>query len=336
MIAPLVLGCAGPRLSAHERDFFGRVEPWGFIVFARNIENPGQLRALTESLRESVGRADAPVFVDQEGGRVQRLGPPHWPKRPAASVFAALGSSATETTFAAARLIADDLRAVGITVDCLPVLDVPTAGADPIIGDRAYGADPDTVARLGRAAADGLLAGGVLPVIKHVPGHGRAGVDSHLTLPRVEASRETLEQWDFAPFRALRDFPVAMTAHVLYAAIDAFEPATTSVRVIEDVIRGDIGFEGLLISDDIGMMALSGDLPGRARRSLEAGCDVVLHCSGVLAEMEAVAGAADRFSQAGERRAAAALACIAGAPAFFDRRDAEGRLRAALEGAWVA
>jgi len=300
----LVLGCAGPRLTADERALFRDVDPLGFILFARNVESPDQVRALTAEFVDCVGRADAPVLVDQEGGRVQRLGPPHWRAAPPGARFAALHTdspdAAHEAAYLNALLIARDLVRVGITVDCAPVLDVPQPGAHDVIGDRALGADPATVAALGRAVADGLLAGGVTPVIKHLPGHGRAAADSHLELPVVEASSAELGVSDFPPFRdlsaALPGALWAMTAHVVYTALDADAPATTSPSVIADVIRTDFGFDGVLVSDDIGMQALSGGFDDRARASLSAGCDVALHCSGDMAEMVAAAEGASALS----------------------------------------
>jgi beta-N-acetylhexosaminidase len=337
MTSACILGCAGPGLSAEERAFFREAQPWGFILFKRNVENPGQLRALTGALRACVGRPDAPVLIDQEGGRVQRLGPPHWPVYPPGGAYGALAPPLRrEMARLGARLIAHDLAGVGINVDCLPVLDVPTPGAHDVIGDRAYDASPDGVASLGRAAAEGLIAGGVAPVIKHIPGHGRAGADSHKALPVVEASLAELEARDFAPFRALRDMPMAMTAHVVYTAIDRTHPATTSSRVIGDVIRGAIGFQGLLMSDDISMKALSGDLAGLARAVLDAGCDVVLHCNGDGAEMRAVVAGAKPLAGQAEARAKAALARIARGSEPFDAAEARARFDAAFEGRWAA
>ncbi|MDB5482292.1 MAG: glycosyl hydrolase, family 3 [Caulobacteraceae bacterium] len=311
MTLACVLGCAGRVLSAEEVAFFRDRRPWGFILFGRNVENPDQVRTLTESLRASVDRPDAPVLIDQEGGRVQRLGPPHWRRHPPASAFAALPlppSGQREAARLGARLIAHDLAAVGVDVDCAPVLDVPAPGAHDVIGDRAYADDVEQVGVLARAVCEGLMAGGVLPVIKHIPGHGRATADSHERLPVVDASREDLERVDFAPFRMLSDMPIAMTAHVLYAALDATQPATTSHSVISEVIRRGIGFEGLLISDDLSMKALGGGLAERAAASLDAGCDIVLHCNGDLAEMEAVVAGARELEGRAAERARAALA----------------------------
>jgi len=330
-----ILGCAGTSLTAEEIAFFKDARPWGFILFKRNIDNPDQVRALTEALRATVGGTDAPVLVDQEGGRVQRLGPPHWPAWPPARAFAGVagdGGEGAEMARLGARLIAHDLAGVGIDVDCLPVLDVPAAGGHEIIGDRAYAGDPAAVARLGRAAAEGLMAGGVLPVIKHIPGHGRAGADSHLTLPVVDATLRELETSDFAPFRALADMPMAMTAHVVYAAIDDGRPATTSPVVIEQVIRGLIGFDGLLISDDLSMRALSGGVTDRARAALAAGCDVVLHCNGDMDEMREVAAGTRPLGGRAESRAADALLRIAGGADVFDAEAGRARLTAALAG----
>lgn len=305
-----ILGCAGPALSAEEAAFFADADPWGFIVFARNVESPEQLSALTASLREAVGR-DAPVFVDQEGGRVQRLRPPHWRAAPPAALFGALYARDPEAGLAATRLnhrlLAHELRAVGLDADCAPCLDLCVKDADPIIGDRAYGADPEAVAALGRAALEGLHAGGVAGVIKHIPGHGRADVDSHEKLPVVPADAAALAQ-DTAAFRALADAEMAMTAHVVYAAWDADHPATTSSAVIAKVIRGAIGFDGLLMSDDLSMKALSGAMRARAEAAFAAGCDMALHCNGDRAEMEAVVAAAPRLEGEASRRADAAAA----------------------------
>jgi beta-N-acetylhexosaminidase len=296
----VIFGCAGTSLSAGERDFFRDADPVGFILFQRNCETPEQVRALVAALRDSIGRAEALILIDQEGGRVQRLKPPHWRAYPAPARLAALGGArARDAIRLGARLIADDLARLGITVDCLPVLDIPAAGADPVIGDRACGDEPESVAALGRAACEGLLDGGVLPVIKHIPGHGRATVDSHLALPQVAAPRELLQATDFAPFRALADMPLAMTAHIVYTALDAERPATLSRRVIDEVIRGEIGLDGLLLSDDLSMRALGGSFAERTMGALDAGCDVVLHCNGDRAEMREIAEAARPLSAAG-------------------------------------
>lgn len=280
-------------LSADEAGFIRAERPWGFILFSRNVGEAGQIRDLVAEMRECAGRPDAPVFIDQEGGRVQRLRPPLAPDYPPAAKIGALYGVDREAGLRAAwlmsRLHAFDLAALGITADCLPVLDVPVEGAHDVIGNRAYAHDQETVALLGRAAAEGLLAGGVLPVIKHIPGHGRAFADSHLALPIVNAHRDELSRHDFAPFRALADMPMAMTAHVIYTAIDPQLPATTSHRVIREIIREEIGFDGLLMSDDVSMRALSGDFASRTDAIFAAGCDVVLHCNGVMDEMRTVA-----------------------------------------------
>jgi len=337
--AACILGCSGTALTPEETAFFDDVRPWGFILFRRNIESPDQVRGLTASLRAILGRPDAPILIDQEGGRVQRLGPPHWRRYPPARAFGDLpGDFETCASMArlGARLMAHDLANVGINVDCLPVLDTPSPGAHDIIGDRAYGDDPGTVAVLGRAAAEGLIAGGVLPVVKHIPGHGRAGADSHLALPVVGADAMALRNRDFAPFRALADLPVAMTAHVVYAAIDGSHPATTSAIVIKDVIRGHIGFDGLLMSDDLSMRALCGDLAERARDALAAGCDVVLHCNGDMAEMHQVTAAAGPLVGRPAARAAAALARLPKQPEPFDVAAGRARFEAAFAGRWAA
>ncbi|HUZ71709.1 MAG TPA: beta-N-acetylhexosaminidase [Stellaceae bacterium] len=328
-----IFGLGGAALSGEERAFFREANPLGFILFARNCVAPDQVRRLVTELRDTVGRADAPVLIDQEGGRVARLKPPHWPDYPAAAAIAALaGTAALAAARLGARLIADDLGALGITVDCMPVLDLPVAGADAVIGDRAYGTAPDHVAALGAAVCDGLLAGGVLPVIKHIPGHGRATVDSHRALPVVTAPRAVLAVTDFAPFRALAACPWAMTAHVLYRDIDASLPATLSARLIAEVIRASIGFDGLLLSDDLSMAALPGGLDARAAGALAAGCDVVLHCNGAMDEMIAVAGAASSLSPVARRRIAAAEARRRGAREPFDRAAATARFAALMAG----
>jgi len=328
--AAVIFGCAGPTLATAERDFFRSANPLGFILFQRNCETPEQVRRLVAALRDSVGRADAPVLIDQEGGRVARLKPPHWPTYPSAAGIAALGGGrAAEAAWTAARLIADDLSALGITVDCLPVLDVPVMGADNVIGDRAYGHSPDLVVLLGRAAAEGLLAGGVLPVMKHMPGHGRALVDSHHALPRVEAPRTVLETSDFAAFRALAHLPLAMTAHLVYQSIDAERPATLSARVIDEVIRASIGFDGLLLTDDLSMQALGGSFAERAQAALQAGCDVVLHCNGEPAEMTEIAAVVPPLTTQAQDRFARAEA-MRRSPQPIERAALEARFRALM------
>jgi beta-N-acetylhexosaminidase len=311
MARALITDAAGLALSADERAFFRDADPWGFIIFKRNVETPDQLRALTGEMRESVGR-DAPILVDQEGGRVQRLGPPHWPKYPPGAAYGALydrdEKAGLRAAWLGARLIAHDLRAVGIDVDCLPLADVPVSEADPVIGNRAYGTTAAKVAAIAGAVAEGLLAGGVLPVLKHIPGHGRATADSHHALPVVATDATTLQSTDFAAFVPLAKLPLGMTAHVVFTALDPVAPATTSVTMVQQVIRGHIGFDGLLMSDDISMNALSGTLAERARATLAAGCDVVLHCNGSFAERRTVADACPPLAGEGKRRADAALA----------------------------
>jgi beta-N-acetylhexosaminidase len=328
-----IFGLAGPALSADEFAFFRDADPLGFILFKRNCESPQQVRRLIIELRDSVGRGTAPVLIDQEGGRVARLGTPHWRLYPAARDIAALGGkTALEAAWLGARLIADDLVMLGITVDCMPVLDVPAPGADPVIGDRAYGESVEAVVELGEAVCAGLLAGGVLPVVKHIPGHGRASVDSHHALPRVTAARDDLESCDFATFRALSAMPWAMTAHVLYTAIDENLPATVSPRLIEEVIRGSIAFDGLLVSDDLSMAALPGDIGARAGAALAAGCDVVLHCNGDRAEMTAAAGSSSPLSAQARRRLDAGDALRRSSAVPFERRAAELRFAALMAG----
>jgi len=306
---PLFLGLSGPVLTAAERSFFRSANPAGYILFKRNCIDPDQLLALTDALRMLVGR-DLPILIDQEGGRVARLQQPHWPVFPPAARFGALYDRAPVTAIEAARLnalaLALTLRDVGITVDCAPLVDVPAPGSHAIIGDRAFAADPMWVSALGKATLDGLQAGGIVGVVKHVPGHGRAMVDSHFALPVVTASRAELAG-DFEPFRTLNDAPMAMTAHVVYTAIDEQACATLSPKVIADVIRGEIGFEGLLMSDDLGMQALGGSFGDRARGSLVAGCDIALHCSGDMAEMQAIVAAVPPVTVAAEQRLAAAM-----------------------------
>lgn len=304
----VVFGCAGPALSDAERGFFREANPWGFILFRRNVADPEQLRRLTGDLRACVGR-EAPILIDQEGGRVARLRPPHWRAWPAPlpAMEAALEESEKEAALAARyRLIAAELRAVGVDVCCAPLLDVPAPDGHDIIGDRAIGRDAESVTRRGFALREGLTAGGVLPVVKHMPGHGRALVDSHHDLPRVCASRAELERVDFAPFRRHADAPLGMTGHIVFDALDPEAPATLSRRVIQEAIRGFIGFDGLLMTDDLSMKALSGDFESRARAALAAGCDVVLHCNGEMAEMSAVARGVQPLRGEALRRALAA------------------------------
>jgi len=292
---PVIFGCAGLEVTPEEAQFFKETDPLGFILFARNVRDPDQIRALIGGLRSAVGREDAPVFIDQEGGRVARLKPPHWREAPPGIRFGKLAQRdlglGIEACRLNGRLLAADLEPLGITVDCVPVLDIPVPGSHDIIGDRAYGTDPELVATLGRALMDGVIAGGVLPIIKHIPGHGRAKVDSHVGLPVVDADLATLEATDFVPFRALRDAPLAMTAHIVYTAIDKKAAITVSAKGIAEIIRGSIGFGGILISDDLCMEALGGTPGQRARAAMGAGCDLVLHCNGVIEDMKSVAAA---------------------------------------------
>ncbi len=331
-----IYGCAGTQLSAAEKDFFREVKPWGFILFARNISDSAQVQDLVKQLRETVEDAQAPVLIDQEGGRVARLKPPHWHERPPAARFGTLyvdnPEAAREACYLNARLIAHDLASLGINVDCLPVLDVPVSGAHDIIGDRAFAHDPATIITLGRAQIEGLMDGGVLPVMKHIPGHGRAGADSHLALPRVSAKKDVLSASDFVTFRSLSQCPIAMTAHVVYESIDPQRPATTSAKVVRDVIRGEIGFDGLLMSDDLSMKALDGPLSVRAKLALFAGCDLALHCNGDMDEMRQVASEVKELRGPALKRSQHALAHLS-APAPFDPAAAELRLAALLGGA---
>lgn len=337
MSSAAILACKGAVLTPEERAFFGQARPWGFILFRRNVESPEQVLRLTDAMREAVGW-DCPVLVDQEGGRVQRLGPPHWPKYPPGDAFLKAANdplTARELARLGGRLMAHDLKAVGINIDCAPVLDVPTPGAHDIIGDRAYAKDPATVTQLGRAVAEGLLAGGVLPVIKHMPGHGRAFADSHKELPTVHADLEHLDAWDFAPFKALSDMPIGMTAHIVFTAIDRKRPATQSRSAIR-LIRERLGFGGLLLSDDLCMNALSGDLTERAEKALMAGCDLVIHWTGDMAEMEQVMAGVGKLKGGAARRAAAALARIVHTPEPLDVAEARGRFDAMLAGRLTA
>ena len=328
-----ITGVSGPDLTSAEREFIRSERPWGFILFKRNIETPEQVAILVKELRESIDAPEAPVLIDQEGGRVQRLGPPHWPVYPPGAFFGALydlnpalGLSAARL---GARLIAADLGDLGISVDCLPLADVPVVGADAVIGNRAYGTEPEKVAAIARAVTDGLEQGGILPVLKHIPGHGRATADSHFGLPKVDTSKKELERTDFAAFQPLADLPMAMTAHVVFSALDPAHPATTSATIIEQVIRGVIGFQGLLMSDDVSMNALSGSIAERTRAVFSAGCDVVLHCNGKLDEMRDVAAETPELSGKALDRARRALASRRAAQPF-DREAARAELDAMM------
>jgi beta-N-acetylhexosaminidase len=334
-----ITGVSGPELSADEREFIRSERPWGFILFKRNVETPGQVITLIAELRREIGEPDAPVMIDQEGGRVQRLSPPHWPAYPAGAVFGvlydvdpALGLSAARLS---ARLIAADLIDLGVTVDCLPLADVPVAGADAVIGNRAYGTEPGKVAAIARAVTEGLEQGGILPVLKHIPGHGRATADTHIRLPVVDTPRADLERTDFAAFQPLADLPMAMTAHVVFSALDPAHPATTSATIIEQVIRGVIGFQGLLMSDDVSMNALAGSIAERTRAIFAAGCDMVLHCNGKLDEMREVAAETPELSGKALERARWALASRR-APQAFDRLAARAELVAFIDRARTA
>jgi len=329
MTKAFITGLAGTELSQAERDFIRAERPWGFILFRRNIDTPAQVAALTAEIRNVLGVADVPILVDQEGGRVQRFRPPNWPLYPAGAAFGqlydiapALGLKAARLS---ARLIADDLTKVGVTVDCLPLADVPVVGANDVIGDRAYGNEPNKVAAIARAVTEGLEQGGILPILKHIPGHGRAMADSHLALPVVDTPKNELESIDFAAFKPLADLPMAMTAHVVFSAYDAAHPATTSATMIERVIRGLIGFQGLLMSDDVGMNALAGSMAERTKALLAAGCDMVLACSGEPDEMHQVARETPELSGKALARAKAALASRQ-APKPFDRDAAWAEL----------
>jgi len=327
-----ICGLSGPSLSLGESDFLAAARPAGIVLFARNVENPGQVRRLIDKAQEAAGGGIL-VLVDQEGGRVQRLSEPHWPRYPAALAFGVMHAKDPERAKRTARLcaqaMAHDLLAVGFNTACAPVLDVPVPGADNIIGDRAYGDNLETVVQLGGAVAEGLLAGGILPVMKHIPGHGRAMADSHLALPVVDAPLGELQAADFAAFRALRHLPVAMTAHVVFTAIDPEAPATVSAKAVKEAIRGFIGFEGLLMSDDLSMHALSGTLEERTRAALAAGCDLALHCNGKMEEMAAVAMASPYLEGAALARFVAALAQLK-EPEPFAREEAEAARAEAL------
>jgi beta-N-acetylhexosaminidase len=331
-----ICGCEGLTLNSEELRFLGESNPWGLILFKRNVADRDQLSALIRSFRQCVGRPDAPVLVDQEGGRVQRLGPPHWRAYPAAAAIEARLTAAEAETAARflARLIAHDLWEVGINVDCAPVLDVAEPETHAVIGARSFSERPERVAVMGRAFAEGLLAGGIAPVIKHIPGHGRARVDSHHELPLVEAARKDLER-DFFPFATLKDLPMAMTAHVVYRSLDPERPATTSPIVVKEIVRGAIAFDGLLMSDDVSMSALSGQYDRRARSIFDAGLDIVLHCNGNLKEARAVASESPVLAGDPLRRAQAAVAACR-EPEPFDLAAAEAQLaslRSAMGGA---
>ena len=332
-IRAFISGCASLSLSSAETEFFSKVNPWGLILYKRNCDSPDQIKSLTSQFRAAVKRKDAPVFIDQEGGRVQRLNQPHWRKYPSADVFGKLYSRspilALRSARNAGRLMAEELEELGITSSCLPVLDVPQPGSHDVIGNRAYGLRPEVVVALAHAHMAGLMEGGILPVMKHIPGHGRSTVDSHHNLPIVKASRAELEGFDFLPFTALADCPMAMTAHVVYTALDADNPATLSRKIIREVIRKTIGFTGLLMTDDLSMKALGGSFAEKCERALNAGCDMLLHCGGDMGEMEQVAAAAGPLGGKAMRRAKQALKARR-KPLPYDKKAALKDLEASL------
>ena len=325
----VVFGCAGTALLAEEEALFRAADPLGFILFQRNCQSPDQVRDLVQSLRATVGRPDAPVLIDQEGGRVARLKPPQWRAVPPPSLFGRMATHDRERAGEALRLntqlLAMDLHDLGVDVDCVPVLDLQFPGASDVVGDRSFGGDPALVADLGRIVCETMLAQGVLPVIKHIPGHGRARVDSHKELPIVGTGLSELSATDFRPFESLADAPWGMTAHVVYSDVDAERPATTSSKVISEIIRGSIGFQGLLLSDDLSMEALTGSLGERAATALRAGCDIALHCNGKPEEMEQIAAVAPVMTAAAVARVAAGRARLA-QPAAMDRALLQRRL----------
>jgi len=325
---PVIFGCAGPALSDAERAFFETEQPAGFILFARNIQSPQQVKTLTTDLRLCVDRNDVLIAIDQEGGRVQRMGSPHWKIYPPMGTFGHAAKVdfdlAAEALKLNCLLLADDLRRVGVNVDCLPLLDVPQDGADNVIGDRALGATVDMVSGLGRIVIDSLQEAGVLPVMKHLPGHGRATVDSHKLLPRVDTIFEELVNTDFAPFRALSDCPLGMTAHIVYEAIDNELPATLSPTVVGNVIRGLIGFNGLLMTDDLSMQALSGSVGDRAIGALSAGCDLILHCNGDMKEMRQIANVLPLGGESLRHSVGGMIEAI-GKATPIDRKETEAR-----------
>jgi len=324
-ISALITGCSSLEFTGDEIDFFREVDPWGLILFQRNCESPEQIKSLVSTFRSTCGRSDAPVLIDQEGGRVQRLKPPLWRQYPPARIFGDMYSTdpkgAKEALYLITRLIAEDLYQLGINVDCLPVVDVPQPDADDIIGDRAYSTDAGLVAKLARCAATALLDGGVLPVLKHIPGHGRATADSHKELPTVKTDAKTLQQVDFSPFRELAHLPLAMTAHVTYEAYDTDNPATLSQAVIKGVIRKYMGYDGLIMTDDLSMKALAGTFEERTTKAFAAGCDVALHCNGDMAEMRAVAARTPKLEAKSLVRAQTALRCL-NYPQDYDRERA--------------
>jgi beta-N-acetylhexosaminidase len=331
-LAAAIFDCEGATLTADEKAFFKEVNPYGYILFVRHCGSPEEVKRLVGELKSLSGNDRLPILIDQEGGRVARLKPPHWPKYPPASVYAAMAlrdrEKAHRATYINARLIARDLYDLGITVDCAPLADLPVEGAHEIISDRAFGTDPDRVIFLGRAMAAGLMDGGIVPVLKHIPGHGRAFADSHFELPVVRESLETLRKTDFVPFKALASLPMAMTAHVLYTAIDEKNMATQSKPVI-DLIRGELGFSGLLMSDDLSMKAMTGTLEERARTTLAAGCDVILHCNATLAEKQEAAKGVKPLEGIHLARAEKAMQAVK-PPKTYDHQQARSQLDALL------
>lgn len=328
MTAAAIFGCAGLRLNAEEKAFFRDIKPYGFILFARNCESPDQIRALVDDLYSVADGCRLPILIDQEGGRVARLKPPHWPEFPAARRLAQAKGDTARAVYLNARLIALELAALGITVDCAPLADIPVEGAHDIIGDRAFGHDVATVTKHARAMANGLMDGGIVPVLKHIPGHGRAFADSHLELPVVAASLAELQATDFMPFKALNDLPMGMTAHVKFTAIDAENMATVSPRAIA-MIRDEIGFDGLLMTDDLSMKAMQGDFTQRTQDSLAAGCDVILHCNGNMDEMCAIAKGLQPLVGHSLRRAERAMQ-IRATETVFDATEARRELELML------
>jgi len=317
--AACIFGCEGLHLTAAEKQFFQTANPWGFILFARNLTDANQIRALTTDIRQTMGR-NVPILIDQEGGRVQRLRAPDWSEwlSPLDHVTQNPDICSIELRY---RIIAAELQALGIDVNCAPMLDIATADSHEIIENRCFGRDPETVTKMGRAAASGLLAGGVLPIIKHIPGHGRANMDSHFELPKLDTPFATLQASDFIPFKQLSDLPMAMTAHITYTGIDPDNCATQSTKVI-NTIRTDMGFDGLIMTDDLSMKALNGSFADRCNASFGAGCDVVLHCNGVMAEMVQVAAATPALSGKSLARADAALK-MRQTPGAFDLKAAK-------------
>lgn len=334
-VRAVIFGCDGLVLTAEEVAFFEAARPWGFILFGRNCASPEQVKKLTASMREVLGRENAPILIDQEGGRVQRLRGQHWRPRPPAAAFGAVSRqnprAARDLAYDNARIMGAELYELGINVDCVPCVDVPVEGAHGIIGDRAFANDPWVVAGLGQSVIDGMMDSGVLPVIKHLPGHGRAKADSHMELPVVDTPREELERTDFTPFRALARSHLGMTAHVVFSQIDPSSPATTSKKVIDEVVRGFIGFDGLLMTDDLTMRALRGSLSERVKASVAAGCDMILHCTRHMEEMREIVDATPLLSGKALERAERAMAAFK-RPRAIEVAVLQSRVDAALNG----